>query len=108
MPDEQDEAREPIDAQGIGGDDDDEPVETPFDHPLFLPVILVGLSLWFGYDGFINQDPDMLKHLAFNRGGFAVFALAAAFFGYKGFREMQQDKRERQDPPRGEDDRPID
>ncbi len=77
------EAEDPADEEG--------PVETPFDHPLFLPVILVGLSLWFFYDGFINQDPDMLEHLTFNRGGFAILSVAAVWFGYKGWQEMRKD-----------------
>ncbi|MBW2293788.1 MAG: hypothetical protein JRG94_15960, partial [Deltaproteobacteria bacterium] len=34
----------------------EEQAPTPFDHPLFLPVLLSGLTLWFGYDGWINQD----------------------------------------------------
>jgi hypothetical protein len=27
------------------------PPPTPFDHPLFLPVLLFAGMLWFGYDG---------------------------------------------------------
>jgi len=48
----------------------------PFDNPLFLPVLLFGLALWFGYDGWINQDPKMLEHLAFNRYGFGFLVVA--------------------------------
>jgi hypothetical protein len=65
---------------------DDEPVETPFDHPLFLPVVLLGLSLWFFWDGFVVPMQD---HLTFNRGGFAVLALATCWYGYKGIQEMR-------------------
>jgi hypothetical protein len=71
-------------------DELDEPAETPFDHPLFLPAILAGLWVWFGYDGFINQDPEMLEHLAFNRGGFAVLTVLTAWFGYKGWKELSE------------------
>ena len=61
-------------AEGAVDDEDDDEVESPFDHPAFLPVILWGLSIWFGYDGWINQDPDTytvsdyqaLKPLYFN------------------------------------------
>jgi hypothetical protein len=67
---------------------EDEPVETPFDHPLFLPAVLLGLSLWFLWDGFIAPMED---HLTFNRVGFAVLAVATAWFGYKGIREMRED-----------------
>ena len=62
---------------------------TPFDHPLFLPVLLVAGMVWFGYDGWINQDPDMLEHREFNRYGFGALTLAAAWFGRKGWIEWQ-------------------
>lgn len=87
--------------------EEDDPVETPFDHPLFLPVVLIGLSLWFFYDGFINQDPDMLEHLAFNRGGFAVLSAAAAWFGYRGWQEMRENASRSSETRDPDDDRPI-
>ena len=71
---------------------------TPFDHPLFLPVLLVAGMLWFGYDGWINQDPDMLEHRDFNRYGFGVLTLAAAWFGRKGWIEWRQDRAEQDGP----------
>jgi hypothetical protein len=56
------------------GDDEEDAPRNPFDNPHFLPVLLLGLSIWFGYDGWINQDEHMLKPstLWFNRIGFAV------------------------------------
>ena len=69
-----------------------EPPPTPFDHPLFLPVLLVAGVLWFGYDGWINQDPDMLEHRDFNRYGFGVLLLLSGWFGYKGWGEWQEDR----------------
>jgi hypothetical protein len=75
--------------------DEQGPPPTPFDHPLFLPVILIGLTLWFGYDGFISDDPDMQEHLTFNRGGFAVTLLASIWFGWKGLKEWRQTRGER-------------
>lgn len=71
------------------------PPPTPFDHPLFLPALLFAGMLWFGYDGWINQDPDMQEHLSFNRYGFGVLTLLTAWFGYKGYREWQEEKAER-------------
>ena len=91
---EQSEQREPQRQQ---------PPPTPFDHPLFLPIILVGLALWFGYDGFIEDDPAMLEHLTFNRVGFAILAVAALWFGYKGVKEWKQGQREDSDSRGGED-----
>ncbi len=68
------------------------PPPTPFDHPLFLPVLLFGGVLWFGYDGWIETDPGMLEHRLFNRVGFAIVSVLAAWFGYKGIREFKQDR----------------
>jgi len=65
---------------------------TPFDHPLFLPVLLLAGMLWFGYDGFINQDPKMLEHQDFNRYGFVALTLATLYFGFKGVKEFREDR----------------
>lgn len=65
---------------------------TPFDHPLFLPVLLIAGAIWFGYDGWLTADPDMVEHQTFNRWGFAVLALLASWFGYRGWREFQQQR----------------
>jgi hypothetical protein len=73
---------------------------TPFDHPLFLPVLLFAGMLWFGYDGFINSDPDMAEHRAFNQIGFAILTLLTAWFGYKGYNEFLEDKRREDEEPR--------
>ena len=68
------------------------PPPTPFDHPLFLPALLFGGMLWFGYDGWITTDPEMLEHQSFNRWGFGVLTLLTAWFGYKGWNEWQSEK----------------
>ena len=73
------------------------PASTPLDHPYFLPFILGGMSIWFGYDGFINQDPEMLEHQSFNRIGFAILVPLFLWFSYKGKREQDQIAAERQD-----------
>jgi len=76
-------------------EEDDGPTPTPFDHPLFLPVLLFAGMLWFGFDGWINQNPDMLEHRTFNRVGFAVLTLLALWFGRKGYAEFRQDRAQR-------------
>ena len=82
--------------QGLQAGRDPEEIEeqapTPFDHPLFLPVLLSGLTLWFGYDGWINQDPDMLEHLTFNRIGAAALFAGAVYTGIGGYREWKEDQ----------------
>ncbi len=71
---------------------------TPFDHPLFLPVLFFAGSAWFGYDGWLNDDPKMLEHLSFNRVGFAVLVPLALWFGYRGLRRMAAEKKAGQAP----------
>ena len=83
-------------ADGTAPDNSDapppEPPPTPFNHPLFLPALLLAGCVWFGYDGFLNSDPEMLEHQTFNRVGFAILVVLTGWFGYQGlgdFREMR-------------------
>jgi len=71
---------------------DEAPAPTPFDHPLFLPALLFAFALWFGYDGFLNTDPDMMKHQTFNRGGFALWVALFLYYGYRGLQELREDE----------------
>jgi hypothetical protein len=82
------------------------PPPTPFDHPLFLPALLVAGMVWFGYDGWINQDPDMLEHQTFNRYGFVVLTVLAGWFGWKGWREWQEERAARDAGSSGAGQRP--
>jgi hypothetical protein len=43
------------------------PPPNPIHHPLFLPVLLVAFTLWFGFDAFLTTDPEMQEHQTFNR-----------------------------------------
>jgi hypothetical protein len=70
----------------------EEHAPTPFDHPLFLPVLLSGLTLWFGYDGWLNTDEKMQEHLTFNRVGFGVLLLGAIYTGINGYKEWKEDQ----------------
>jgi hypothetical protein len=63
---------------------------SPFDHPAFLPVLLFALAVWFGYDGWINQDPDMLEHSMFNRVGFGVLVVAGTYYTVQALRERRE------------------
>ena len=71
---------------------DDEDASSPFDHPAFLPVLLWGLAVWFGYDGWINQNPDMLEHVTFNRWGFGVLVVLGLYFTIQSIRETRARK----------------
>jgi len=72
------------------GPESDELAPTPLDHPLFLPVLFVGLALWFGYDAYLTDDPDMLKHQDFNRYGFRALVFLGSLYAYRGFCEMKE------------------
>ena len=67
-----------------GGEEEDDDVASPFDHPAFLPVLLWALALWFGYDGWLNPDfqpgGESHEHVAFNQGGFALLVLGAIYY----------------------------
>ena len=74
------------------GEESDDEASSPFDHPAFLPVLLWGLAAWFGYDGWINQDPEMLEHKAFNRWGFAVLVVLGLYFTIQSIRQARARK----------------
>ena len=76
------------DAQSADAADEEE-ASSPFDHPAFLPVLLWGLAVWFGYDGWINKDPDMLEHVAFNRYGFGILVVLGVYFTIQSIREVR-------------------
>ena len=68
------------------------PPPNPLYHPLFLPVLLVGFSLWFFWDGFVTSDPDMLKHQLFNRISFGITAVLCLRVVPRGIREYREDR----------------
>ncbi len=70
--------------------EEEEYVPTPFDNPWVLPCLLLAFVLWFAYDGWINQDPEMLEHVTFNRWGTLVASSLAAYFGWQAYRETQE------------------
>jgi hypothetical protein len=80
---------------------DDEIAPTPFDNPFFLPVVLVGMTLWLGYDGFLNQEfisshtGDEAWVVGFNRWGALVIGLLAAWFTFRAFRERAASRSDR-------------
>ena len=81
------------DAQSADAADEEE-ASSPFDHPAFLPVLLWGLAVWFGYDGWINKDPEMLQHVAFNRWGFGILVVIGVYFTIQSLREARARDRE--------------
>ena len=68
------------------------PPPNPLYHPLFLPVLLVAFCLWFGWDGFITADPEMLEHQGFNRAMFGLTAILCLWIVPRGIKEHRQDQ----------------
>jgi hypothetical protein len=77
--------------QQSGGSDPEERASTPFDHPFFLPALLIAFTLWFGYDGWLNADFDP-QWIGFNRWGFAVLLPLAVYFTIQAVRETRRGK----------------
>ena len=77
--------------QQSGGTDPEERASTPFDHPYFLPALLIAFTLWFGYDGWLNADFDK-QWISFNRWGFAVLLPLAVYFTIQAVRETRRGK----------------
>lgn len=68
------------------------PPPNPLYHPLFLPVLLVAFCLWFGWDGFLTTDPDMLKHQSFNRWMFGLTAVLCLWVVPRGIKEHREER----------------
>jgi hypothetical protein len=68
------------------------PPPNPLYHPLFLPVLLIAFSLWFGYDGFLTSDPDMLKHQTFNRIMFGIMLPICLWMVPRGIKEFREEQ----------------
>jgi hypothetical protein len=91
---EQEQLDAPTRESGAAEGAEDDEASSPFDHPAFLPVLLWGLAVWFGYDGWINQNPEMLEHVAFNRWGFGVLVVLGTYFTIQSIREVRARDRE--------------
>ena len=71
------ETREGLPAGESEPQEEEENASSPFDHPAFLPVILVAVALWFGFDGWFNEEIESVR---FNRYGFGFLVGAALYF----------------------------
>jgi hypothetical protein len=72
------ETREPEDTES-----DRESTTTPFEKPFFMPVVLFLLALWFGYDGWFNEE---IESITFNR---VVFGLLVALTIYTAWQDVR-------------------
>ena len=72
-----------------GGGELEERATTPFDHPFFLPVLLIAFTIWFGYDGWLNADFDP-QWISFNRWGFCILLPLAVYFTTQAVREKRR------------------
>jgi len=76
-------ARDPEDQDGVDSDDE---VSTPFEKPFFMPVLLFALALWFGYDGWFNEEMEWIK---FNRWVFAGLMVLAVYTTWQDVRHVR-------------------
>jgi hypothetical protein len=58
------------------GADDEGPPQTPFDSPYFLPILVWGFTLYFGYDAWIANH----EYVKFNRFGFGIGLAASIYY----------------------------
>ena len=76
--------------------------QTPPPHisPYVFPVLLAGFGLWCFYDGWISTDPDMQKHLLFNRiaSGVLLFWAGADFIRTRRLEKAAQSKEHPEQP----------
>lgn len=68
------------------------PPPNPIHHPLFLPFLLVAFTLWFGYDGFLTTDAEMLEHQNFNRIMFLIMQPICFRVVPRGIKEFLEDQ----------------
>jgi hypothetical protein len=80
------EAREPEDPKSDAGD---APATTPFEKPFFMPVLLFLLALWFGYDGWFNEE---IESIMFNRVVFGGLVILVIYTTYQDVREVRKSK----------------
>ena len=85
-------ARDPEDQDGVDSDDE---VSTPFEKPFFMPVLLFALALWFGYDGWFNEEMEWIK---FNRVVFCGLMVLVIYTTYQDVREVRKRKEAGEDP----------
>jgi hypothetical protein len=68
-------------------DYDDDAVSTPFEKPFFMPVLLLGLALWFGYDGWFNEEMEWIQ---FNRWVFGGLMILVVYTTWQDVREVRR------------------
>ena len=83
------ETREPEDSKAGSGA---APVSTPFEKPFFMPVLLFLLAVWFGYDGWFNEE---IKSIMFNRVVFGGLVILVIYTTYQDIREVKKTKESR-------------
>lgn len=68
---------------------DDGHVSTPFEKPFFMPVLLLLLAAWFGYDGWFNPE---IESIMFNRVVFGLLVLLGAYTTWQDVRDLRRSK----------------
>jgi hypothetical protein len=64
-------------------------VSTPFEKPFFMPVLLILLAGWFGYDGWFNPE---IESILFNRVVFGLLLVLGAYTTWQDVRDQRRSK----------------
>jgi len=62
---------------------------TPFDKPYFMPALLLVLALWFGYDGWFNEE---IESILFNRVVFGILVVLMVYTTWQDVRYTRKSK----------------
>lgn len=68
----------------------------PFDHPWFLPGLLYAFAIWFGYDGWLNEN---IKSVTFNRVMAPLWLAGALFYTVQNLRDQRRARERGSDAP---------
>ena len=86
------ETREPEDpprATNEAADEGDTRVTTPFEKPFFMPILLFVLAIWFGYDGWFNEE---IESIMFNRVVFGLLVVLTIYTTWQDVRLVRKSK----------------
>ena len=83
------ETREPEDATNASADEGDTRAVTPFEKPFFMLVLLFALAIWFGYDGWFNEE---IESIMFNRVVFGLLVVLTIYTTWQDVRLVRKSK----------------
>jgi len=64
--------------------------------PYVFTFLLIGFGLWCSWDGWLTNDPDMMKHANFNR-ILSIVLLSWGMYDFFKIRKKQRNKKQSED-----------